>query len=76
MTSGRTLQPLHPSSLKLAAAQVPYWRAPGGPEDLLQQLAWAHAHDEAARRIALTGQRFAQRYLTRVSRICYWQRWA
>ncbi len=35
---------------------LPVWRHGRGPEDILEALDWAQAHDEEARRIAQAGQ--------------------
>ncbi len=33
---------------------------------------WAHEHDAEAQRLALNGQVFAQSFMTRKARACYW----
>lgn len=37
----------------------------------MQIIDWLRDHDEDAHRIALAGQAFAQRHLTRPGRLCY-----
>jgi Glycosyl transferase family 90 len=37
----------------------------------MQIIDWLREHDEEAHRIALAGQAFAQRHLTRPGRLCY-----
>ena len=37
----------------------------------LQIIDWLREHDDEAHRIALAGQAFAQRHLTRPGRLCY-----
>jgi hypothetical protein len=49
---------------------VPFWQQV--PEELLAQLEWAKANDDKAIAIGRAGQEFAQRYISRQARACYW----
>ena len=49
---------------------VPYWRH--RPQELLDALAWAAAHDAEAASIAAAGRLFAKRYLHKRALTCYW----
>lgn len=51
---------------------LPVWRHGRGPEDILEALDWAQAHDEEARRIAQAGQELVRRYLSYEARACFW----
>ncbi|KXZ41246.1 hypothetical protein GPECTOR_608g690 [Gonium pectorale] len=53
---------------------VPVWKAGSGPEDILEAVDWARAHDAEAQRIAAAGQAFAARHLSAQARVCFWQR--
>ncbi|GIL69192.1 hypothetical protein Vretimale_12585 [Volvox reticuliferus] len=55
---------------------VEFWKDEevDGPEDVLRELDWAAANDEAAARMAAEGQRIAATYLTGNGRTCYWYR--
>ena len=49
---------------------VPYWRH--RPQELLDALAWAAAHEAEAASIAAAGRLFAKRYLHKRALTCYW----
>lgn len=51
---------------------IQFWRPGHGPEDVLEELAWARDNDEEAQRIAVRGQELAAKYLTGKARTCYW----
>ncbi|GLC40227.1 hypothetical protein PLESTM_001017600 [Pleodorina starrii] len=51
-----------------------FWDSNGGPEDILQELAWAKEHDDEAAAIAARGQQLAAKYLSSEARVCYWYR--
>eukprot|EP00955_Chlamydomonas_euryale_P084554 363979-Chlamydomonas_euryale.AAC.5 len=56
--------------LKPGEHYVPVWKE--GPEDVLEALKWARAHDDEARAMARRAQRFAQNYLHPDALACYW----
>mmetsp|Transcript_15754 Transcript_15754/g.46565 ORF Transcript_15754/g.46565 Transcript_15754/m.46565 type:complete len:363 (-) Transcript_15754:492-1580(-) len=49
---------------------MPVWQQT--PDDVLEAISWAKAHDDEARQIAAAAQRFALRYLDKRARTCYW----
>ncbi len=49
-----------------------FWRPGHGPEEVLEELAWAQDNDKEAQRIAVRGQELAAKYLTGTARTCYW----
>ena len=50
---------------------VPYWRH--RPQELLDALAWAAAHEAESAAIAAAGRAFAKRYLHKRALTCYWR---
>lgn len=58
--------------LSAAHSAPQFWRPGHGPEEVLEELAWARANDKAAQRIAARGQKLAAKYFTGIGRTCYW----
>ena len=50
---------------------VPFWRH--RPQELLDALAWAAAHEAESAAIAAAGRAFAKRYLHKRALTCYWR---
>ena len=50
---------------------LPYWRH--RPQELLDALAWAKAHQTESAAIAAAGRTFAKRYLHKRALTCYWR---